>query len=52
MAEEVSVWGPPEECVDRLREVMAAGARLLLLNPVFDEMEHLEPFASVIAPRL
>ena len=52
MAEEVSVWGPPEECVERLREVMAAGARLLLLNPVFDEMEHLEQFASVIAPRL
>jgi alkanesulfonate monooxygenase SsuD/methylene tetrahydromethanopterin reductase-like flavin-dependent oxidoreductase (luciferase family) len=52
MAEEVSVWGSPDECVDRLREVVAAGARLLLLNPVFDEMEHLEQFASVIAPKL
>ncbi len=52
MAEEVSVWGPPEECVERLREVVSAGARLLLLNPVFDEMEHLEQFASVIAPAL
>ncbi len=52
MAEEVSVWGPPEECVDRLREVVAAGARLLLLNCVFDEAEHLEHFASVIAPKL
>ena len=52
MAEAVSVWGPHDECVDRLREVVAAGARLLLLNPVFDEMEHLEHFASVIAPML
>jgi probable F420-dependent oxidoreductase len=52
MAEEVSVWGSPDECVERIMEVVAAGARLLLLNPVFDEMEHLEELASVIAPRL
>ncbi len=52
MAAEVSVWGPEDECVDRLGEVVAAGARLLLLNPVFDEMEHLERFASAVAPKL
>ena len=52
MAEEVSVWGPRDECAERLREVVAAGARLLLLNPVFDELEHLEQFASAIAPAL
>jgi len=52
MAEEVSVWGPPEECVNRLRDVVAAGAGLLMLNPVFDEMEHLEQFASEVAPGL
>jgi probable F420-dependent oxidoreductase len=52
MAEDVSVWGPPAECVERLREVMSAGARLLLLNPVYDEAEHLEQFASLIAPAL
>jgi probable F420-dependent oxidoreductase len=52
MAAEVSVWGPPGECVERLREVVAAGARLVLLNPVFDEARQLEQFASVIAPAL
>ncbi len=52
MAEEVSVWGSPEECVERLAEVVTAGARMLMLNPVFEEMEHLELFASAIAPRL
>src|SRR5262245_43363147 len=52
MAEEVSVWGPPDECVERLRDVVTAGARLLMLNPVYDVREHLEQFASVIAPKL
>jgi probable F420-dependent oxidoreductase len=52
MAAEVSVWGPPAECAERLREVVSAGARLLVLNPVFDEAQHLEQFASVIAPAL
>ncbi|HET8578072.1 MAG TPA: LLM class flavin-dependent oxidoreductase [Methylomirabilota bacterium] len=52
MAEEVSVWGPVDECVEGLRQVLAAGARMLMLNPVFDEMEHLEQFASEIAPKL
>ena len=52
MAEEVSVWGSAEECVDRLAEIVAAGARLLMLNPVFDEMEQLDLFASAVGPRL
>jgi len=52
LAAEVSVWGSAEECADRLAEVAQAGARLLLLNPVFDELDHLELFASSIAPRL
>ena len=52
MAEEVSVWGPPEECAAGLRQVVAAGAGMLMLNPVFDDMEHLEVFASEIAPKL
>ena len=52
MAEEVSIWGTPAECVDGLAQVAAAGARMLVLNPVFDEMEHLEYFASEIAPKV
>ena len=52
MAEEVAVWGPHDECAERLRDVVGAGARLLLLNPVFDEQQHLEQFASAIAPAL
>ncbi len=52
LAAEVAVWGSEEECAERLDDVVAAGARLLLLNPVFDEMSHLETFASALAPRL
>jgi probable F420-dependent oxidoreductase len=52
MAEEVSVWGPPGECVEALKQVVAAGAGLLMLNPVFDELEQLELVASEIAPTL
>lgn len=52
LAAEVAVWGGPEECVDRLAEIVAAGVGFLMLNPVFDEREHLERFASRIAPKL
>lgn len=52
LAERVSVWGEPQECLDRLAEIVAGGAQVLILNPVFDEMEQLERFASEIAPKL
>ncbi|MBI4638020.1 MAG: LLM class flavin-dependent oxidoreductase [Candidatus Rokubacteria bacterium] len=52
LAEQVSVWGGAQQCLDGLREIVAAGARFLLLNPVFDEMVQLERFASELAPTL
>lgn len=51
MAEQVSVWGDAQACVDALQAVIAAGARSLLLNPVFDEAEQMERLAE-IAPKL
>jgi len=52
LASEVSVWGEPQECVERLSEIVAAGVGFLMLNPVFDELEQLELFASALAPKL
>ena len=52
MAARVSVWGSRAECIDKLGEIVRAGARYLLLNPVFDEMEHLELLASDVIPKL
>ncbi len=52
MAPRVSIWGGVSECVDKLAELVRAGAQHFLLNPVFDEMEHLEKLASEVMPRL
>jgi probable F420-dependent oxidoreductase len=52
LAAEVSVWGEPQECVERLTEIVEGGVSFLMLNPVFDELEHLEVFASAVAPKL
>ena len=43
--------GPAEECIAGLRDVVAAGRRCSCSIP-FDEMEHLEVFASESAPIL
>ena len=52
LAAEVSVWGSVDQCVAGVREVVAAGARLVMLNPVFDELEQLETLAAEVVPRL
>jgi hypothetical protein len=39
LAAQVSVWGDADEHADRLREVLEGGARRLLLNPVFDDLD-------------
>jgi probable F420-dependent oxidoreductase len=52
MAARVSVWGAPQECVDRLAEMAAAGVELLILNPVFDQTEQMERLAADVVPAL
>jgi probable F420-dependent oxidoreductase len=52
MAPRVSIWGGVAECVDQLGELVRAGAQHFLLNPVFDEIEHLDKLASEVMPRL
>ena len=52
LAAEVSVWGDTAECVERLAEVVDAGARFLLIHTVFDELEHLERVAADVVPQL
>ena len=48
----VSIWGSVSKCVDGLMEVVAGGGEMLLLNQVFDHMEHLERLSSEVIPRL
>jgi alkanesulfonate monooxygenase SsuD/methylene tetrahydromethanopterin reductase-like flavin-dependent oxidoreductase (luciferase family) len=48
----VSIWGSREECSEKIRELIRAGAKRIVFNPVFDEMEHLEICAKEIMPHL
>jgi alkanesulfonate monooxygenase SsuD/methylene tetrahydromethanopterin reductase-like flavin-dependent oxidoreductase (luciferase family) len=52
MASRVCVWGSRDECLNQLGELVQAGAQHLMLNPVFDEMEHLELLAQEVVPKL
>jgi probable F420-dependent oxidoreductase len=44
--------GPAEVCIAGLRTVAAAGAELILLNPLVDDAEQLERLAAEVIPAL
>jgi probable F420-dependent oxidoreductase len=48
----VSIWGSPAKCVEGIQEIVRAGAERIVLNPMFDEIEHLEICATEIMPQL
>lgn len=48
----VAVAGMPEECVQGLREVAAAGAGTIMLNPLFDDLAQMERLASEVMPHV
>ena len=52
MASEVSVWGSASRCLQGLAEIVEAGAHMLMLNPVFDHLEHLEALNREVVPHL
>ena len=51
-ADRVSVRGSADQVVEGLPEVISAGARLVILRPVFDGMEQMERLASEVVPHL
>ena len=52
MAPQVSIWGSRDECLEKLSILVQAGAKHLMLNPAYDEMEHLELLVEEIVPYL
>lgn len=52
MGSRVSIWGSLNECIDKLGALVQAGAQHLMLNPVFDDLEHLELLAKEVMPKL
>jgi hypothetical protein len=47
-----AVAGSPNDCVRGLCEVEAAGAQLILLNPLFEEAEQMERLAAEVVPQV
>jgi alkanesulfonate monooxygenase SsuD/methylene tetrahydromethanopterin reductase-like flavin-dependent oxidoreductase (luciferase family) len=52
MASQVSVWGSAARCTEELAKVTEAGAQMVLLNPAFDDLEHLEVLAEEVIPNI
>ncbi|TYK52762.1 LLM class flavin-dependent oxidoreductase [Actinomadura decatromicini] len=48
----VAVTGPPDDCVRGIRDVVDAGAELVLLTPLFDDAEQMERFAAEVIPEV
>jgi len=48
--EAVAVAGTPGDCVQGLRDVAEAGAGLILLNPLHDDLEQMERLAFDVVP--
>jgi probable F420-dependent oxidoreductase len=52
IASSAAIYGGEQECVDKLAELAAAGARLLILNPVSEHLEQLQCLWSDVLPKL
>jgi alkanesulfonate monooxygenase SsuD/methylene tetrahydromethanopterin reductase-like flavin-dependent oxidoreductase (luciferase family) len=50
--EAAAVAGTPAECVAGVRDVIAAGAEMILFTPMYDVTEHMERIAAEIIPAL
>lgn len=50
--EDVAVAGTPKTCVEELRNVVDAGAELILLNPLVDDTQQMERLAAEVVPQL
>jgi alkanesulfonate monooxygenase SsuD/methylene tetrahydromethanopterin reductase-like flavin-dependent oxidoreductase (luciferase family) len=50
--ERVAVAGRPDDVAGQLADIAAAGAGLILLNPLFDEAEQMEWLSAEVIPQL
>ena len=52
LALEVSIFGPEEECIERLGELISEDLDLIMFNPVYDLIDQAERLARDIVPKL
>ena len=49
---DVTVIGSEEECIEALSQVVDEGVDMLMVNPIFDQMEQMERLSRDVLPRL
>ncbi len=47
---DICVWGTPEQCAEGLRKVHAAGAEMIVLNPITDFVGQIERLGREVVP--
>ena len=52
IAESTAIYGSEQECVDKIGEVIEAGAKLIILNPISNHIEHVEKLAKNVLPKI
>ena len=52
MADQVAVWGSPQQIADQIVRLRDAGVNDILLNPVFDEEAQMERLCQHVLPRV
>lgn len=51
-AKEVCVWGNPEKCIQGINDVIEAGAQIIQLDPVFDQLEQVESLKNDVIDKI
>ena len=52
LADQVAVWGSPQQIVDQIIRLRDAGVNYILLNPLFDEEAQMEQLCEHVLPRV
>ena len=52
LADQVAVWGSPDQLAGEIKRMTDAGVSHILLNPVFDEEDQMERLAADVIPKI
>ena len=52
LGSEVSIWGSSAKVAEELTRIVNGGAGMLMLNPMFDHMEHMEQLVEEVIPNI
>jgi probable F420-dependent oxidoreductase len=52
LADQVAVWGSPDQLAGEIKRMKDAGVSHILLNPVFDEEDQMERLAADVIPKI